>query len=315
MYSRRGRGGLGCSTRMGMRIALTGGGGLVGRAVAAEFRSHGHLVRRLVRPPSCPRSGEIVWDPEAGSIDIAGLEGIDAVVHLAGEPLTALRWTGAKKRAIYESRVSGTILLASALAQLQNPPAVFVSQSAVGFYGNRGDEILQEDSCEGTGFLANVASAWERATHEASANGIRVVHLRGAPVVASRSPFVTRLLPAFRLGLGGRFGSGRQWWPWISLSDVVGIVSHVIRHQDVRGPVNVVSPEILTNRQFAATLGRVLGRPAFIPLVSPVLQTLMGDVARDMLLSSQRAVPLRLLSSGYQFRFPILEAALRYALD
>lgn len=298
-----------------MRIAITGSTGLIGRAVTAALRHDGHEVLHLVRPPRRSGPRQIAWNPATGAIDAQGLEGMDAVIHLAGEPLTALRWTAAKKRRIYESRADGTRLLARTLAGLDQPPQVLISQSAAGFYGDRGDEILTEESQPGVGFLSRVAVAWEQATAPASDRGIRVVLLRGAPVLAPHSPFITRLLPAFRLGIGGPFGSGRQWWPWIVLDDLVRIVQHVLQREELYGPVNVVAPELHTNREFVRSLGYVLRRPALIPIFPPILRAFMGEVAQDMLLSSQRVEPRLLLSSGFRFEFPTLEPAIRHVLD
>ncbi len=297
-----------------MRVAITGGSGLIGGAVTDALRAESHEVLHLVRPPRRAGAGQVAWDPAAAMIDADGLEGIDAAVHLAGEPMTAWRWTAAKKRRIYASRVDGTALLARTLAQVQDPPRVLVSYSAVGFYGDRGEEVLREDSPPGQGFLARVATDWEAAAQPAADRGIRVVHLRGAPVVAGQSAFLTRQVPAFKLGLGGPLGSGRQWWPWVALEDVVGVVRHVLAHDELRGPVNVVAPELCTNLEFARSLGRVLGRPALLPMVSPLLRALMGELAREMLLASQRVEPARLIASGYHFHFPMLEHALRHAL-
>ena len=297
-----------------MRVALTGGSGLIGGAVTAALEAEGHDVIHLVRPPRRAAEGQVAWDPVAGTIDAGGLEGLDAVVHLAGEPTTAWRWTAAKKRRIYASRVDGTRLLAETLAVLKSRPRVFVSYSAVGYYGDRGDEVLREDSSPGSSFLAKVAIDWEAAAFPAAGREIRVVHLRGAPVVAGHSAFLTRQTPAFKLGLGGPLGSGRQWWPWVALEDVVGVVRHVLARDDLRGPINVVAPEQCTNLEFARTLGRVLGRPALLPAPSPVLRAMMGEIADEMLLASQRVEPARLIASGYQFHFPMLEPALRHAL-
>lgn len=297
-----------------MRVALTGGSGLIGGAVTAALQADGHEVIHLIRPPRRAAEGEVAWDPAGGTIDAAGLEGLDAVVHLAGEPTTAWRWTAAKKRRIYASRVDGTRLLAETLAVLQSRPRVFVSYSAVGYYGHRGDEVLREGSPPGTGFLARVATDWEAAAHPAAGREIRVVHLRGAPVVAGHSAFLTRQAPVFRLGLGGPLGSGRQWWPWVALEDVVGVVRHVLARDDLRGAINVVAPDLCTNLEFARTLGRVLGRPALLPMPSPILRAMMGEIAGEMLLASQRVEPARLIDSGYHFHFPMLEHALRHAL-
>lgn len=297
-----------------MRVALTGGSGLIGRAVTAALEAEGHEVLQLVRPPRLAGAGQVAWDPAAGTIDAGGLEDLDAVVHLAGEPTTAWRWTAAKKRRIYASRVEGTRLLAETLAVLRSPPSVLVAYSAVGYYGDRGDEVLREDSPPGTGFLARVATDWEAAAHPAAGREIRVVHLRGAPVVAGRSAFLTRQTPAFRLGLGGPLGSGRQWWPWVALEDVVGVVRHVLTRDDLRGAVNVVAPELCTNLEFARTLGRVLGRPAVFPAPSSILRAAMGEIADEMLLASQRVEPAALIASGYHFHYPMLEPALRHAL-
>lgn len=297
-----------------MRVALTGGSGLIGTAVTAALQAEGHEVLQLVRPPRRAGAGQIAWDPVAGTIDASGLEDLDAVVHLAGEPTTAWRWTAARKRRIYASRVDGTRLLAETLAVLQSRPRVFVSYSAVGYYGDRGDEVLREDSPPGSGFLAKVATDWEAAAHSAAGREIRVVHLRGAPVVAGHSAFLTRQAPAFKLGLGGPLGSGRQWWPWVALEDVVGVVRHVLARDDLRGPINLVAPELCTNLQFAHTLGRILGRPALLPAPSLALRAMMGEIADEMLLASQRVEPARLVASGYHFHFPMLEPALRHAL-
>ena len=297
-----------------MRVALTGGSGLIGGAVTAALQAEAHEVIHLVRPPRRAGAGQVAWDPAAGTIDAGGLEGLDAVVHLAGEPTTAWRWTAAKKRRIHASRVDGTRLLAETLAELRRPPRVLVSYSAVGYYGDRGNEVLREDSPPGTGFLARLATDWEAAAQPAAGREIRVVHLRGAPVVAGHSAFLTRQAPAFKLGLGGPLGSGRQWWPWVALEDVVGVVRHVLARDDLRGAFNVVAPELCTNLEFARTLGRVLGRPALLPMVSPLLRVLMGEIADEMLLASQRVEPARLIASGYHFHFPMLEHALRHAL-
>ncbi len=297
-----------------MRIVVSGAGGFIGSALVPALRARGHEVISLVRRAVATSEGAIRWDPVSGALDGSALEGVDAIVHLAGESLQALRWTAAKKRRIRESRVQGTALLARTVAALDRRPAVFIAGSATGFYGSRGATELREDIAAGEGFLASVAQAWEAAADPARDAGIRVVHTRTAPVIASTAPLVCRQLPIFRLGLGGWFGDGRQYWPWVHLADLVDAVLHVLSRDDIDGPVNVAAPQAVTNAEFAKTLGRVIGRPVLLPIVSPLARLMFGEVANEMLLTSQRVVPARLQATEFNFQYPNLEGALRAAL-
>lgn len=298
-----------------MRIAVTGSSGLIGSALLPALATAGHQVARLVRRPAVSAELEIRWDPAAGEIDAAPLENVDAVVHLAGESLAALRWNPAKKQRVYRSRVGGTALLANTLAAQARPPQVLVAASAIGYYGDRGAEVLREESPAGKGFLADLVQAWEAASAPAAGAGVRVVHLRMAPIVAAEGGLLRRQLPLFRLGLGGWFGSGRQYSSWVALEDVVAAIMHCLEHSALAGPVNVAAPQAVTNREFAKTLGRVLGRPVLIPVLAPAARLVFGQVADEMLLASQRVEPSRLLASGYRFRYPDLEDVFRRALD
>jgi uncharacterized protein len=287
-----------------VKVIVTGSHGLIGGAVVSSLEGDGHQVTSLVRPS--------MWDPAAGTIDAARLEGHDAVVHLAGAGIGDARWTPARKAEILRSRVDGTLLLARALAGLDDPPAVLASGSAVGYYGDRGDEELTESSGPGQGFLAGVVRQWEEATGPASAAGIRVVHLRTGVVLSPRGGALAKLLPPFRLGLGGRFGSGRQWFSWVTLADEVAAIRHVLENARVAGPVNVTAPSPVTNASLAATLGRVLGRPTVLP--TPVFAVKLrygAELVDEMLLSGQRVLPAALTAAGFRFGQPELEPALR----
>lgn len=291
-----------------LRVAISGASGLIGTALSVALEREGHAVLPLVRSRRAG-PGEIAWDPDAGRIDAAALEGLDAVVHLAGENI-AQRWTPAARTRILESRVRGTGLLADTLASLRRPPEVLVSSSAVGYYGDRGDELLDESSSPGDDFLAGVARAWEGAAEPASKAGIRVVHPRTGVVLSPAGGALGRMLPAFRLGAGGRFGSGRQWMSWIALDDVVDALRFVIHTPALAGPFDFTAPEPVTNAEFTRVLGRVLGRPTFLELPAVALRLLFGEMADRTLLASQRARPTRLLGAGFSFRYPRLEDAL-----
>lgn len=299
-----------------MRIAITGSTGMIGTALVRALRSMGHTVTRILRSASShtrPET-ELLWDPVQGQIDAAGLEAHDAVVHLAGESIAGL-WTQRRRAAIRESRVRGTRLLAETIASLEHPPATLLSASAVGIYGDRPDDEQVDDDAEpGTGFLAETGIAWEGATRAAEDAGIRVAHLRFGLVLSREGGLLRAMLPAFRLGLGARLGSGRQWMPWITLDDVVGAILHLLADEDVDGPVNIVAPEAVSNAEFTRALAHAVRRPA--PLRAPawVLRLLLRDQADEMLLGGARVVPRRLIDSGYTFRNPQLSAALRTVL-
>lgn len=295
-----------------MKILVTGSHGLVGSALLPALTAEGHHVVRLVRTAAASVD-EIAWNPEVNQMDSAALEDFDAVVHLAGENIAG-RWTAAKKARIRESRVAGTRLLCEALAKLQRPPRVLIAASAIGFYGNRGDETLTEESAAGVGFLPEVVRNWEAAAQPAHARNIRVVQLRFGIILSADGGALSKMLPPFRLGLGGRVGSGRQWWSWISMDDVAGAICFAIASETLSGPVNVVAPNPATNAEFTRVLGRVLHRPTVFPLPAFVARLALGQMAEELLLASTRVEPARLLAAGFQFKQPTLEAALRHVL-
>ncbi|WP_420081007.1 TIGR01777 family oxidoreductase [Streptomyces sp. JL4002] len=295
-----------------MRIAVTGSTGLIGSALVRSLRADGHEVVRFVRrEPSA--ADEARWDPERGYVDPAGLAGCAAVVHLAGAGIGDHRWTDAYKRTIRDSRVLGTTALAGALAGLDEPPAVLVSGSAVGYYGDTGDRVVDEDSPAGRGFLPSVCREWEAAADPAREAGIRTAFARTGLVVAKDGGAWGRMFPLFRAGLGGRLGDGRQYWPFISLRDEVRALRHIVDTPSLHGPVNLTAPEPLTNRQVTAAMGRVLKRPAVLPVPAVALRVVLGEFSQDVL-SGQRARPARLLESGFVFRDPGIEEAIRAAL-
>jgi uncharacterized protein len=294
-----------------MEIAITGSSGLIGTALAAALRADGHRVRPLVRGPS-PDPAAVRWDPAAGTIDATGLEGVDAVVHLAGVGIGDKRWNEAHKAAVRESRTAGTGLLARTLAGLDRPPAVLVSGSAVGYYGDRGDEVLTELSAPGDDFLAGVVQAWEAAADPATEAGIRTVLLRTGIVLAAKGGALPRLALPFKLFLGGRLGSGRQWMSWVHLDDEVGAIRFVIDTPGVAGPVNAVAPEPLTNAELARALGAALHRPAAVPVPAFGPRLLMGrEMADELVFASQRVRPQVLTDAGYPFAHTDVRAALR----
>lgn len=291
-----------------IRVAIAGATGLIGAALATALRGAGARVLRVTRRASTP--DDVQWDPTAGRIDAAKLDGVDAVVNLAGETI-GVRWTEERKRRIRDSRVVGTALLARTLAGLATPPRVLVSGSAVGIYGNRGDEVLDETSAPGDDFLARVGVEWEAAADPARAAGIRVVHTRTGLVLAAHGGALEPMLRQFKLGVGGKLGSGEQWMSWISLDDEVRAISFAIRSEEVSGPLNVVAPNPVTGADFARTLARVLGRPSLFSVPRFALEALFGEMADVALLASQRALPRRLLGFGFEFQHPTLEQALR----
>lgn len=298
-----------------MRIAVTGSRGLIGSALVRSLEGDGHQVARLVRPGADAGPGDVRWDIAAGTIDGEALEGVDGVVHLAGEGIAAGRWTDEHKRRVRESRTKGTALLSEALAALDRTPSVLLSGSAIGFYGDRGDEELTEASPPGEGFLPELCQAWEAATGMAEAAGIRVAHLRTGIVLSPDGGALAKQLLPFKLGLGGRAGRGVQWLPWITLDDHVRAVRFLLE-ADVRGPVDLTAPHPVTNATFTRTLGRVLGRPTVLPIPRIVteLPAGIGPLAENLLFSSARVLPAVLDRAGFAFTQPELEPALRHLL-
>lgn len=296
-----------------MDVVVTGSSGLIGTALRGAFQDAGHRMVPMVRGQA---GGDAIhWDPEAGVIDAGGLEEVGAVVHLAGEGIGNKRWNQAQKAKIRESRVRGTGLLAETLAKLAKPPKVLLSGSAVGFYGDRGDEVLTETSRAGGGFLAELCVDWEGATAPAKEAGIRVNHLRTGIVLSGRGGALPKMLTPFKLGVGGKLGKGSQWMSWISIDDEVGAIVHLLGDDAPAGPVNLTAPNPLTNVDFTKALGKALGRPTVLPAPTFGLKAILGpEMAEELLLFSQRALPTRLLDSGYTFRHPELGDALRAAL-
>lgn len=291
-----------------MKILVSGSHGLVGKALINALTADGHEIVRLVR--NKPNAAEIEWHPNQGRLDASSLEGVDAVVHLAGESIASGRWSDEKKRSIRDSRVKGTALLSAALAQLSRPPAVFVSASAIGYYGNRGDELLTETSAPGNDFLANVCVEWENATHAAVEKGIRTVHARFGIILDANEGALGKMLTPFRMGVGGKIGNGKQWMSWIAIGDVVNGLKFLITDGSTRGPVNFVAPNPVTNAEFTKTLGRVLSKPTFLPMPEFGVRLAFGEMGEALLLSSQRVKPGVIT----QFNWPTLDAALRHLL-
>lgn len=295
-----------------VRVAITGASGFIGSALAADLEGDGHEVRRVGRSASGP--GAIRWDPAAGVLDASALEGVDAVVHLAGEGIADKRWSDEQKRRIRDSRVASTTLLAEALAGLDAKPAVLVSGSGIDAYGDRGDEVLTERSSRGSTFLADVVRDWEEATAPAEAAGIRVALLRTSIVLDRRGGALPRMLSLARFGLLGRIGSGRQWWSWITLADQLRAIRHLF-DADVSGPVNLCAPNPVTNAEFTRAVGQALGRPTFLPVPAFAPKLLLGaELAETLLLESKRAVPEQLQQSGFRFQHETIDAALQAVL-
>lgn len=289
---------------------VSGATGLIGSALVTHLRQQGHTVRRLVRRQRGERPGEIPWDPERGTLDARAIEGCDAIVHLAGAPISQ-RWTASHKHAIRESRVRGTATMARAVAEMESKPRVVLSGSAMGFYGDRGDELLDENSSAGSGFLASVVRDWEAAAAPIATLGVRLVLLRTGLVLSPDGGALAKLLPPFKLGAGGPMGGGKQWMSWISLADHVRAMEYAIVTDGVHGPVNLASPAPVTNETFAHVLGRVLSRPAIIPLPAFALELMFGEMARETILAGQRLTPRALTTAGFRFEHPDLEPALR----
>ena len=302
-----------CDATGPARVLVSGASGLVGSTLVPFLTTGGHAVTRLVRGGR-PDAGTVAWDPEAGTIDAAALDGHDAVVHLAGESIASGRWTPARKERIRQSRVRGTRLLAETLARLPRPPRTLVAASAIGWYGDRGDAVVDEDGAPGSGFLADVCREWEAATEPARAAGIRVVHVRLGVVLTPAGGALAQMLTPFRLGVGGRVGDGRQWMSWIGIDDAVGVLHRALVTTTMTGAVNGVAPEAVTNADFTTTLARVLHRPALLPVPAAAARLAFGEMADALLLASTRVRPARLEAAGYAFRMPTLEGALRRLL-
>lgn len=296
-----------------MRVAVTGSSGLIGRALVDSFQQDGHQVHRVVRDRAAATGGDVYWSVARGEIDAEALEGVDAVVHLAGEPI-GKRWTDEQKQRVKRSREDGTRLLSEALASLDDGPAVLVSQSGANVYGDRGDQVLTEDAAPGTGFLAEVCVAWEQAADPARNAGIRVVHPRTGVVMAEEGPLIEKVELPFKLGVGGRVGSGQQWVPWVSLVDQVRAMRFLVDTDTVSGPVNVVGPEPVRNVEMTKALGEVWHRPTIIPVPVVALRLLYGEMGVTLATESVRAVPEVLREAGFEWRHPDLRAALHDAL-
>ena len=298
-----------------MKILVSGSHGLVGKALIKSLTTDGHEVLRLVRRARSFGAPEIEWHPNQGQIDAAHLEGFDVVVHLAGESIASGRWTDSKKRAIRDSRVKGTSLLSETFTRLSRPPSVFLCASAIGYYGDRGDELLTEEAAPGNDFLSSVCVEWENAAKPATEKGIRTVFTRFGIILDPDGGALGQMLTPFRIGVGGRVGDGRQWMSWIALEDVVNGLKFLIADKTVHGPVNLVAPNPVTNAEFTKTLGRVLSRPTFFPVPAFAARLAFGELADALLLSSQKVEPSVLEDRGFLFSWPTLEPALRHLLN
>ncbi len=296
-----------------MKIVVSGSTGLIGSALTKALFRRDHDVVPLLRRRPAPGEHAIAWDPERATVDRAGLEGADAVIHLAGENVFG-RWSPAKKQRIYDSRVKGTRLLCDALAGLRRPPTTLLAASAIGYYGDRGDEPVTEESAPGEDFLAHVARDWEAATAAATRAGIRVINMRNGVVLTTTGGALAKMLPAFRLGLGGPVGSGHQYLSWIALDDMINAITHLLTKPDLVGPVNMTAPAPVTSNEFAKALGKVLGRPAVVTVPAFALRTAFGSEGAAMLQSGQRVLPARLLASGFSFSLQDVQHALRFLL-
>ena len=297
-----------------MKVLISGSTGLIGSALFSSLEDRGHEVNRLVRKE--PKgSNEIFWDPKNGKLDCSTIEGFDGVVHLAGENVGNGRWTQTKKEKIRQSRIQGTTLLSQSLSQCSIPPRVLVCASAIGFYGDRGEENLDETSSSGFGFLPEVCEQWERSTQPANDKGIRVVKLRIGVVLSSEGGALKKMLFPFKMGGGGILGNGKQYFSWITLGDVVGAICHALQSEQLKGPVNAVSPNPVSNREFTKTLGKVLHRPTVLPIPAFAAKLAFGQMADELLLASTKVNPKALQESGFHFRDPKIEGALKNVLQ
>lgn len=292
-----------------MKIAITGASGLIGSAMTSALEERGDEVLRLVRRPA-RNASEVTWDPQKGVIDTTALVGCDAVVHLAGANISDGRWTEDRKALILNSRVDGTRLIASTIAAMKPAPTVFISSSAVGIYGSRGDELLDEEARPGSGFLAEVCLAWEAETAPARAAGVRTVNMRTGIVLSAEDGALAKMLPLFKAGVGGKLGDGKQYMSWITLDDMIDAVIFALDHDNLEGPVNFCAPEPVTNQRFTKALGAALKRPTFLPAPGFALKVAFGEMAENVLLGGQRVAPRKLLEAGYEFRHDAIEEAL-----
>ena len=292
-----------------MKIAIAGSSGLVGSALIPILQSDGNQITRLVR--SSPKPGEIEWHPNQDKVSALSLEGFEAIINLAGENIAGGRWTDDQKRKIRDSRMNGTHLLSEAIAQMKSKPRVFICASATGIYGDRDDETLDEQSESGGGFLAGVCREWEQATQPASKASVRVVNLRMGPILAREGGMLSKLLTPFKMGMGGKVGSGKQYISWVALEDAVNAIKLAIDDESIHGPINIVSPNPVTNEEFTKTLGHVLNRPTALAMPAFAARLAFGEMADEMLLASQRVMPKRLIKAGFQFQYPTLESAMR----
>lgn len=298
-----------------MKIIVAGASGLVGARLVPALTSQGHEVVRLVRDQRKTGAGAAIWDPTSGEIDPAALANCDAAINLAGESIAAGRWNERRKASIHDSRIDTTATLAKAMASLEPRPKLLVNASAIGFYGSRGDEWLDETSSSGSGdFLSGVCRDWEAATQPAQAAGVRVVMTRFGVILSKEGGALAKMLTPFKLGIGGPIGSGRQYMSWIAIDDVVGAILHCVNHAGLAGPVNVVAPQPVTNAEFTKTLGRALSRPTIFPMPAFAAKLAFGQMGEELLLSGQRVKPTKLLETGYVFQYPELDAALKHVL-
>lgn len=298
-----------------MKILISGASGLVGKHLMMSLTASGHTVNRLVRRRELATGGDAFWNPASGEIDQAAVANSDAIVNLAGESIAGGRWTAAKKRAILDSRVQGTNTIARALAQPNGHPKILINASAIGYYGNRGESWVDELSASGSGdFLSDVCRQWEAATEPAARGGARVVMTRFGVILSRQGGALAKMMLPFKLGLGGVFGSGRQYMSWVTLDDVVDAIVRTLVDDTLSGPVNVVSPHPVTNYEFTKTLGRVLRRPTLFPMPAFAAKLVFGEMGEELLLSGQRVKPAKLLAAGYEFSYPELEAGLRHVI-
>ncbi len=296
-----------------MHVAITGASGLIGSALVAELQKQGHSTLSIGRSATGPNT--LRWDPANGELDAEALEGVDAVVHLAGEGIATNKWSDEQKRRMLDSRVDGTDLIATTIAAMNTKPKVLVSGSAIGYYGDRGTEVLTEASTGGSDFLADLCSQWEAATQPAEDAGIRVAHIRTGIVLSTEGGALERMLPFFKLGIGGKIGNGKQMMSWVSVTDMVGAIIHIIETDSISGPANVTGPAPVSNNDFTKALGAVLGRPTLLPTPTPALYLMLGkELAQALLFTSADVRPATLTESGYDFAHPTIDDALRAVL-